>query len=124
MSGTGMTSEQPRASSFTTREELLETFEGDAAFVGELVETFLARCPVLLQEIRSALEAGDTITASRSAHSLKGSIGYFENGDACEAALQLERITPQDLPRVPDLMAALESRLGHLAACMRTEFPR
>ena len=122
MSDTSMTSEDPRASSFTTREELLETFEGDAAFVGELVETFLRRCPILLGEIRSALGAGDAIAAARSAHSLRGSIGYFENGDAYAAALQMERITPQDLSRSPDLLAALENRLGHLAACMRTEF--
>jgi HPt (histidine-containing phosphotransfer) domain-containing protein len=124
MSDTSMTSENPRASSFTTREELLETFEGDAAFAGELVETFLTRCPILLGEIRSAIEAGDAFAASRSAHSLKGSIGYFENGDAYAAALQLERITPQDLPRSNDLLAALENRLGHLAAWMRTEFLR
>ncbi len=124
MSDTSMSSEDPRASSFTTREELIETFEGDAAFVGELVETFLTRCPILLGEIRSALEAGDATAAARSAHSLRGSIGYFENGDAYEAALLLERITPRDLPRVPDLLAVLENRLGHLAACMRTEFLR
>jgi HPt (histidine-containing phosphotransfer) domain-containing protein len=124
MSDTSMTSEDPRASPFTTREELLDTFEGDAAFVGELVETFLTRCPILLGEIRSALEAGNASAAARSAHSLRGSIGYFENGDAYAAALQLEQITLQDLPCSPDLLAALENRLGYLDACMRTEFFR
>jgi histidine phosphotransfer protein HptB len=42
-----------------------------AEFVGELVDTFLAEAPPMLQDLRSALAAGDADRFRRAAHSLK-----------------------------------------------------
>ena len=57
---------------FTSRAELLSTFDGDTAFVRELVLTFIERVPVLMGEIESGLSAGDRTAVSHAAHSLKG----------------------------------------------------
>ena len=101
-------------SSYVSRAELLAAFDDDANFVQEIVMGFLSRCPVLLDEIRSAVRAGDASAVSYAAHSLKGSIGYFAHGDAYEAARRIERLTAAELPRLPDLLSALEQELGDL----------
>lgn len=108
----------------TTRHSLIETFDGDEKFVDELVATFLIRTPALVDEIRSALEAGDAGAASRSAHSLKGMIGYFETGEAEAAARRLEHMMPGELALAPALLLALEQRLDELTRTMIDEFVR
>jgi len=100
--------------SYVTREELLAAFDDDADFVQEIVATFLSRCPLLLEKIRSAFHAGDAGAVSFAAHSLKGSIGYFAQGDVYEAAYRIERLTAAELPRVPALLTTLEQELGDL----------
>jgi HPt (histidine-containing phosphotransfer) domain-containing protein len=42
-----------------------------AEFVGELVDTFLAEAPLMLEELRSTLAAGNADAFRRAAHSLK-----------------------------------------------------
>ena len=70
------------ATTCKTRLEILETFDGDAAFASEIAIAFLNHCPVVVEEIRSGIEAGEATTISRAAHLLKGTIGYFDEGDA------------------------------------------
>jgi two-component system sensor histidine kinase BarA len=52
---------------------LLEITGGDAAFVDELVDTFLDDAATQLGALRAAAAAGDTAAAVRPAHSLKSS---------------------------------------------------
>ena len=42
-----------------------------AEFVGELVDTFLSEAPLMEQDLRAALAAGDADRFRRAAHSLK-----------------------------------------------------
>ena len=42
-----------------------------AEFVGELVDTFLAEAPLMLEELRATLAAGNADAFRRAAHSLK-----------------------------------------------------
>jgi histidine phosphotransfer protein HptB len=48
-----------------------------ADFVAELVDTFLEEAPAMLQELRSALAAGDADKFRRAAHSLKSNSNTF-----------------------------------------------
>ena len=48
-----------------------------AAFVAELVDTFLAEAPLMLDDLRSALAAGDKDRFRRAAHSLKSNSNTF-----------------------------------------------
>jgi len=59
----------------TTFEELKATAGGE--FVGELVETFLAEAPMMLEELRTSLAAGDAELFRRTAHSLKSNANTF-----------------------------------------------
>ena len=55
--------------------ELQET--AGAEFVAELVDTFLAEAPLMLDDLRSALAAGDADRFRRAAHSLKSNSHTF-----------------------------------------------
>ena len=48
-----------------------------AEFVGELVDTFLAEAPLMLDDLCSALAAGDADRFRRAAHSLKSNGNTF-----------------------------------------------
>ena len=53
-------------------DSLLQMVGGDADFVDELVDTFLADVPQQLAELRAAVAAGMAADAIRPAHTLKG----------------------------------------------------
>jgi histidine phosphotransfer protein HptB len=54
-------------------DELLETTGGDADFVRDLVETYLADAPAQLEGIDAAITANDADALVRPAHTLKSS---------------------------------------------------
>jgi len=60
---------------FATFEALQQTT--GAEFAGELVDTFLAEAPRMLDDLRSALAAGDADRFRRAAHSLKSNSNTF-----------------------------------------------
>jgi HPt (histidine-containing phosphotransfer) domain-containing protein len=53
-------------------DSLLQMVGGDADFVDELVDTFLADVPHQLADLRAAVAAGAAADAVRPAHTLKG----------------------------------------------------
>ena len=58
-----------------TFDELKET--AGAEFVGELVDTFLAEAPAMIDELRRSLDAGEADKFRRAAHSLKSNSHTF-----------------------------------------------
>jgi len=54
-----------------TFDELVASTGGEAAFIQELIDTYLTDAPELFAQMRSALAAGDAETFRRAAHSLK-----------------------------------------------------
>lgn len=57
--------------------ELRENVGGDAGFVAELIDEFLADAPVQLEALRAAAASGDAEAARRAAHTLKGNARTF-----------------------------------------------
>jgi HPt (histidine-containing phosphotransfer) domain-containing protein len=68
--------------------ELQESAGAD--FVKELVQTFLEEAPVMLQELRDALAAGNADDFRRAAHSLKSNSLTFGAPALADMARQLE----------------------------------
>lgn len=122
MKASSMTTTSQRSSAYTTRAELMATFDDDVAFVRRLVVIFADRWPVLMAEILAAFDAGDARAVSRAAHTLKGSLGYFENGELFATASRVERITASEIALVPSLVAQLEQRLSDLTSYLNAEF--
>ena len=61
-----------------------------AEFVAELVGTFLEEAPVMLSELRAALEAGNADAFRRAAHSLKSNSNTFGATRLGEMARDIE----------------------------------
>lgn len=83
-----------------------------ADFVAELVETFGEEAPLLLQEMRAALESRSAERFRRAAHSLKSNSSTFgaTRMAAIARALELEGM-PQDTTPVDALAAEFETTL-------------
>jgi two-component system, sensor histidine kinase and response regulator len=62
----------------------------DVELLLEIIELFLADCPVLLEEMQEALASSDKQGLMQAAHSLKGAVGNFGAKPAYEAAHKLE----------------------------------
>jgi histidine phosphotransfer protein HptB len=58
-------------------DELRESVGGDAEFLAELVDEFLADAPSQLESLRDAAAAEDAETCRRAAHTLKGNARTF-----------------------------------------------
>jgi len=56
-------------------DSLLQAVGGDADFVDELIDTFIADVPQQLAELRAAVASGTAADAIRPAHTLKGTAG-------------------------------------------------
>jgi HPt (histidine-containing phosphotransfer) domain-containing protein len=92
-------------------------------YIGELVETFFDEAPVLLADMRLALEEGDAEMFRRSAHSLKSNSASF-------GALQLESLAreceylgrdgllEEAEPKLPELEVAYARAAGALKALL------
>lgn len=59
-------------------------------FLTELIDIFLADTPSRLNELVSATDKGDITTATRAAHSIKGSAGNFGAAILSQIALEVE----------------------------------
>lgn len=93
----------------------LERVGGDAALLREIVALFLEEYPILLREIRAALDAADPVRLERAAHTLKGSVGNFGAESAVQAALHLETLgRTRDLGPAEDAWQRLRSEMDAL----------
>ena len=75
---------------------------GDRRLLRDLLEIFLAECPVMVSNIRRAIDASDPTALRRAAHALKGSVANFAAPRPFDAAQVLERMGIDD-----DLSGAL-----------------
>jgi len=97
------------------RAAVLDRVGGDESLLREITEIFLTEYPSLLEEIRSAVCAGDPSKLERFAHTLKGSVANFGAAEATRAAYQLEQIgRDQQLEQAPAALRALELHFSAL----------
>jgi len=67
-------------------------FEGDVDLLKEIAEMFLEESPILMYQMKEALNRGDCSALERAAHTIKGSVGNFAAKPAFDAALRVEAI--------------------------------
>ncbi len=70
--------------------EILRRTGGDEAMARELAAIYTQEAPILLNQIRIAIETGDAELLYRSAHTLKGASSYFGISNIIQAAAELE----------------------------------
>jgi len=90
---------------------------GDAELLKEIAHIFLEDYPRSLNEIRTAIAAGDAKRLETWAHALKGSVANFGARTAVESASRLEQIGhARQMPPSADSLHALEQSLSALHA--------
>ena len=97
------------------------TFEGlkqmvGAAFIGELVTTFLEDGPRMLEELRASLAANDAETFRRAAHSLKTNAATFGATELAELSKALEMLgRSNNMREVGNLLEILNEAYNNAA---------
>ena len=90
-----------------TLDELRHSVGGDAEFLAELVDEFVADAPRQIASLRVAVSTGDAVVARRVAHTLKGTSRTF--GAAALAALCQEAETAAGSDDLALVVAAVDS---------------
>jgi signal transduction histidine kinase/CheY-like chemotaxis protein len=102
--------------------ETLERLGGDVSLLGEVVQIFLVETPRKLSQLREAIAEPAPATVERTAHSLKGELGYLGITGASQRARELEEMgRKNDLQTAPAVFAALEAELVQVLASMRKQ---
>jgi len=102
------------------REEMLERLGGDTDLLADVLQVFLEECPRMFEEVRCAVDEGDSNLVRRSAHSMKGALLNISAAPAAAEASRLEVLGSED--RIDDAVPALErlrreiDRLQHALA--------
>ena len=95
---------------------------GDRRLLRDLLEIFLAECPVMLSNIRKAIDASDATALRHAAHALKGSVANFAAPRPFEAARALERMgIDEDLSGAVIALQELEEALNAFRSEARKE---
>jgi len=97
--------------------EALEAVQDDRELLQTVVEAALEEIPQMLDAIRAAIAAKDSVRLHRSAHTLKSSLRYFGAQDAAEKAWQLETDgRDASLDASADTLATLEPLVEQVRA--------
>jgi CheY-like chemotaxis protein len=95
--------------------DVLARFNGDAGLLREIVDVFLDVSPTLLAELRAAASRRDLVVFKRTAHTMKGSLGYFGESPALDEARALEtRQEPVDWAAIEADCMALDEAIQRL----------
>ena len=73
-------------------EQVLESLGGDENLMREVLGIFLEQTPKHLASLRQALVTKDATTIERTAHSMKGELGYLGIAEVSQKARQLEEM--------------------------------
>lgn len=100
-----------------TFEELKQMSGGD--FINELIDAFLEDAPQMLQNMRVALDAKDTESFRRNAHSLKSNANTFGATELGILARELEFMAKENNLEVGNRLALLNESFGNVAEALK-----
>jgi HPt (histidine-containing phosphotransfer) domain-containing protein len=97
------------------REEMLERLDGDTELLTDVLGVFLEECPRMMQEIRAAVDRGDSVSVRRTAHSIKGALLNISAAPAAAEASQLEQLgVDERLVETAEVLDQLQSEIDRL----------
>ena len=71
---------------------ILEEFDGDEGLMADVFQVFMTESVELRDRLANAIAAGDAEGLKNTAHSLKGTVGYFKVEQLSEVASALEKL--------------------------------
>jgi HPt (histidine-containing phosphotransfer) domain-containing protein len=103
---------------------MLEQVEDDKEFLGELAVSILHNYPPYLDQVRAAVQSGDSDALQRNAHALKSIVGAAGINPAFSAALQLEQVgRDAQLNRAAETLVHLEEKIDQLKSVLHPLLP-
>ena len=98
---------------------LLEKVFGDKSMLSEIIDMFLQMAPDMVSDVEKAIQCADDKALVETAHFLKGSIGNFHEGEAFEAALELEKLgRSANLQQAPEIYQVLLQEVRRLTEAL------
>ena len=92
----------------------------DPAFLGELIDTYVADTPQQLATIRHALDTGDAEAVRRAAHSLKSNSATFGAATLAGLGAQLEaRGKDGELAGIEELVTRADAEYDRVRRALR-----
>ena len=85
-----------------------------AAPCSRVVDVFLDVSPALLAELRAAASRRDLVVFKRTAHTMKGSLGYFGESPALDGSPRLEARRSPSIERLSKPNITLDEAIGRL----------
>jgi two-component system, sensor histidine kinase and response regulator len=108
------------SSSTWNRSAVLERIDGDESLLRELLAIFLEESPKQLTSLQLAIESGNPEEVERTAHSMKGELGYLGLANAAQTAKDLERLGyERNLPPAAALLVSLKAEVSAVSKLMR-----
>ena len=99
----------------------LQRVEGDQGLLAELIEIFLEETPKQLNALELAIQAREFENVHRTAHTLKGELGYLSLPAAAESARVLENLGQQhNQEGMLDVFLTLKAELAEVADAMNS----
>jgi two-component system, sensor histidine kinase and response regulator len=93
--------------------ETLERVSGNEALVRQLVQIFVEESPKQMENLRNAIDAGDSETVEMTAHRLRGELSYFGLPNTARKAHELERFgRDRDLRNAVQLFSVFDAELA------------
>jgi two-component system, sensor histidine kinase and response regulator len=98
----------------------LERLGGDEQLLHDVIGIFLEDIPKHMTSLRQAVAQGDAEALAKTAHSLKGELGYVGILELSQKAHELEEMgRKRDLKYAAGAFAVFETEISAVAASMR-----
>jgi len=100
--------------------QIFDRLGRDEALLYEVIEIFIDQAPKHVDTLRSALAQGDSEAVEKTAHSMKGELGYLGISDVSQKARELEELgRKHDLEQASRIFASFEAEISAIVAAMR-----
>jgi CheY-like chemotaxis protein/HPt (histidine-containing phosphotransfer) domain-containing protein len=99
---------------------VLQRIDGDESLLRELLTIFLEESPKQLTSLQLAVESGNPEEVERTAHSMKGELGYLGLANVAQTAKDLERLGHErNLQLAAGLLLSLKAEMSTVSKVMR-----
>jgi len=100
--------------------QMLKRLGGDEELLHEVIEIFVDQAPKHVATLRRALSQGDTELVERTAHSMKGELGYLGIAVVSQKAGELEELgRKHQLEQAVRVFTSFEIEVSDIVAAMR-----
>lgn len=99
--------------------KMLERVGGGKKLLEEVIDMFIAQTPKQMEAMRRALAQGDAEAIEKTAHSMKGALGYLGALEVTNNARQLEELGQKhDLQRAAETFTCFEEQISGILETM------